>query len=88
MLNGHVESFNGRLRGECLNANWFRNLEDGRNKISAWLNEYNSERSHSSPGYRTPDEFAAILKSSVGYWIICTSSNSICLVRSLFILPG
>jgi len=34
--NGHVESFNGRLRDECLNANWFRNLMDARAKITAW----------------------------------------------------
>jgi putative transposase len=65
MQNGHVESFNGRFRDECLNANWFRNLEDARNKISAWQNEYNSERPHSSLGYRTPNQFAAQLKSSV-----------------------
>jgi putative transposase len=65
MQNGHVESFNGRLRDECLNANWFRNLLDARAKISAWRDEYNGERPHSSLGYRTPNEFAAILKSSV-----------------------
>ncbi len=65
MQNGHVESFNGRLRDECLNANWFRNLMDARAKIGAWRDEYNGERPHSSLGYRTPNEFAAILKSSV-----------------------
>jgi putative transposase len=65
MQNGHVESFNGRLRDECLNANWFHNLMDARAKISAWRDEYNGERPHSSLGYRTPNEFAATLKSSV-----------------------
>jgi len=65
MQNGHVESFNGRLRDECLNANWFRNLADARGKIGAWKDEYNGERPHSSLGYRTPNEFAEILKSSV-----------------------
>jgi transposase InsO family protein len=65
MQNGHVESFNGRLRDECLNANWFRNLFDARGKIAAWRDEYNGERPHSSLGYRTPNEFAAVLKSSV-----------------------
>jgi putative transposase len=65
MQNGHVESFNGRLRDECLNANWFHNLADARQKIGAWGEEYNGERPHSSLGYRTPNEFAAILKSSV-----------------------
>lgn len=65
MQNGHVESFNGRLRAECLNANWFHNLMDARAKIRAWHEEYNGERPHSSLGYRTPNEFAAIWKSSV-----------------------
>jgi len=65
MQNGHVESFNGRLRDECLNANWFRNLVDARGKIASWRHEYNDERPHSSLGYRTPNEFAEQLKSSV-----------------------
>ena len=52
MQNGHVESFNGGLRDECLNANWFRNLMDARAKITAWREEYNGERPPSSLGYR------------------------------------
>jgi transposase InsO family protein len=63
--NGHVESFNGRLRDECLNATWFRNLADARKKITGWQDEYNCERPHSSLGYRTPNEFAEVLKSSM-----------------------
>ena len=59
MQNGHVESFNGRLRAECLNASWFHNLFDARLKIRAWQEEYNGERPHSSLGGRTPNEFAA-----------------------------
>ena len=58
MQNGHVESFNGRLRDECLNANWFATLVDARQKIEAWRQEYNNERPHSSLNYRTPREFA------------------------------
>jgi putative transposase len=65
MQNGHIESFNGRLRDECLNANWFHNLADARAKIRAWRDEYNGERPHSSLGYRTPNEFAGTLRSSV-----------------------
>ena len=65
MQNGHIESFNGRLRDECLNANWFHNLADARAQIGAWRDEYNSERPHSSLGYRTPNEFAEQLKSSL-----------------------
>jgi len=64
MQNGHVESFNGRFRDECLNATWFHNLADARAKIAGWRREYNGERPHSSLGYRTPNEFAETLKSS------------------------
>ena len=56
--NAYVESFNGRLREECLNVSWFQNLFDARRKIAAWRQEYNEERPHSSLGYRTPREFA------------------------------
>ena len=50
---------------KCLNASWFRTLADAKQKIAFWRNEYNSERPHSSLGYRTPNEFAEVLKSSV-----------------------
>jgi len=58
MQNGRVESFNGRLRDECLNANWFPTLGEAKRKIEQWREEYNRERPHSSLGYRTPEEFA------------------------------
>ena len=57
MQNGHVESFHGRLRDECLNVSWFRTLNDVRCTLSAWREEYNCERPHSSLDYRTPQEF-------------------------------
>jgi putative transposase len=56
--NGHVGSFHGRFRDECLNASWFWNLWDARRKISDWRIEYNQQRPHSSLDYRTPAEFA------------------------------
>jgi putative transposase len=59
MQNGFSESFNGRLRDECLNANWFWDLRDARMKIERWRAEYNQERPHSSLGYQTPAQFAA-----------------------------
>ena len=62
--NPHVESFHGRLREECLTLSWFQNLFDARRKISAWRIEYNEERPHSSLGYRTPKEFATLLKAA------------------------
>lgn len=48
--NAYVESFNGRLRDECLNANWFTSLGDARRKIEAWRLDYNQQRPHSSLG--------------------------------------
>ena len=56
--NSFIESFNGRFRDECLNANWFENLADARRKIEAWRVEYNQHRPHSALAYRTPEEFA------------------------------
>jgi len=56
MQNGHVESFHGRLRDECLNVSWFRTLNDVRSTLASWRREYNCERPHSSLGYRTPEE--------------------------------
>ena len=58
MQNGHVESFHGRLRDECLNVSWFRTLNDVRLTIDRWRHEYNCERPHSSLDYRTPREFS------------------------------
>lgn len=58
MQNGHVESFHSRLRDECLDFNWFRNLFDARRKIALWRIDYNCARPHSSLAYRTPNEFA------------------------------
>jgi len=62
--NAHVESFNGRLREECLNLSWFQHLFDARRKIAAWRREYNEERPHSSLDYRTPEEFAALVRKN------------------------
>ena len=58
MENGYVESFNGRLRDECLNENWFGDLAEARRMIEAWRQDYNRCRPHSALGYQTPEEFA------------------------------
>ena len=55
--NGHIESFNGRLRDECLNVQQFLSLADARQKIEAWRCDYNHVRPHSSLGHLTPNEF-------------------------------
>ncbi len=57
--NAFIESFNSRLREECLNEHVFVSLDDARSKIEQWRIEYNRERPHSSLGYLTPEEFAA-----------------------------
>jgi putative transposase len=57
--NAFVESFNGRLRDECLNAHWFLSLADARAKIEAWRRFYNESRPHTSLGWMTPSEYAA-----------------------------
>lgn len=56
--NANVESLNGRLRQECLNATWFMSLEDARGKIAAWRQYYNESRPHSALDWATPTEFA------------------------------
>ena len=55
--NGTDESFNGRLREECLDLEWFRNREEACVLIEAWRIHYNGIRPHSSLGYLTPNEF-------------------------------
>lgn len=55
--NAYMESFNGRLRDECLNQNWFMSMEHARRVIEEWRLEYNQERPHSSLGNLTPNEF-------------------------------
>lgn len=66
--NAMIESFNGRFRDECLNVNWFLSLEDAKDKIEAWRQDYNGSRPHTSLGDRTPREFARCCqaKTSVG----------------------
>lgn len=59
--NAYIESFNGKLRDECLNEHMFIDLRDARNKIEAWRKDYNSIRPHSSLNNLTPEEFAGTL---------------------------
>jgi putative transposase len=52
--NGAVESFNGKLRDECLNREWFVNLRDAKVVIAQWRAFYNHKRPHSALGYKPP----------------------------------
>ena len=55
--NARGESFNGRLRDECLNIEWFYGLREAQVMVENWRRFYNEERPHSSLNYRTPVEF-------------------------------
>ena len=56
--NALIEAFNGRFREECLNQSWFLSLEDAREKIESWRQEYNSNRPHGALDNLAPEEFA------------------------------
>ena len=58
MQNAFVESFNGRFRDELLNETLFTSLAEAREEITAWREDYNRHRPHSSLGNLTPQEFA------------------------------
>jgi len=55
--NAFIESFNGKLRDECLNQHWFVSPEEARRIIESWRLDYNTARPHSSLGYMTPEAF-------------------------------
>jgi putative transposase len=54
--NAFIESFNGRLRDECLNQHWFWSLADARQIVEEWRLDYNRARPHSAIGWLTPEE--------------------------------
>ncbi len=56
--NAVIESFNGRLRDECLNQHWFLSLDEARAVTEAWREDYHRVRPHGALGNRTPSEFA------------------------------
>ena len=60
--NALIESFNGRLRQECLNENWFLSLNDAREKIESWRQDYNHDRPHRALKGLAPTQFARSLQ--------------------------
>jgi putative transposase len=54
--NPYIESFNGRLRAECLNQYWFETLAEAREEIESWRVDYNERRPHTSLGWVPPQE--------------------------------
>ncbi|HIG26637.1 MAG TPA: transposase [Verrucomicrobiales bacterium] len=57
---GHIESFHDKFRDECLNRELFGSLKVARVIVEQWRKEYNQQRPHSSLGYSSPDEYAAV----------------------------
>jgi len=60
--NAFIESFNGKLRDECLNETLFASLSDAREELANWQDDYNNHRPHSSIGNLTPSEFVEKIK--------------------------
>jgi putative transposase len=56
--NAYAESFNGKLRDECLNESWLISMADARSRIEAWRADYNQVRPHSGLANLTPSAFA------------------------------
>jgi putative transposase len=65
MQNAFIESFNSRLRDECLNEHVFLSLAEARATVAAWCDDYNHSRPHSSLGALTPSEFAQLKAQSL-----------------------
>lgn len=89
MQNAYVESFNSKLREECLRVSWFQNLFEARRIIANWRRDYNERRPHSSLNYMTPAEFAAhasggkdagsaCLKNDVPFFTFPTTTAAAC----------
>ena len=67
--NCFIESFNGRLRDECLNLHWFRSLADARQIVEEWRLDYNQSRPHSSLRGLTPEEYRLEITAAEAEWI-------------------
>ena len=63
--NGFAESFNGKLRDECLNREWFKDIVEARQIIERWRTFYNNQRPHSAIGYRPPSQVRVQWQSRV-----------------------
>jgi len=75
--NMYMESFNGRLRDECLNMHYFTSLDHARQVIEEWRIDYNTERPHSSLDDLTPEEFIRTLEEKTPTAIaVGSASNS------------
>lgn len=74
--NAYIESFNGRLRDECLNEHWFVSLGHARTIIEAWRQEYNNERPKKALDGLTPATYAKSLAKKSGK--LSSDSKALC----------
>ena len=74
--NGYIESFNGRLRDECLNIEVFANLTDAREKIERWRRDYNQQRPHSAMDDRALEEFARTVEQRPFAFLIVNKAGA------------
>lgn len=73
--NAYIESFNGKLRDECLNENWFMNLSHAREIIADWRKDYNEVRPHSSLNNLTPIEFVGKVANPLGGYMVANTKK-------------
>lgn len=70
MQNGYIESFNGKLRDECLNENMFESLLEAKVLVERWRKDYNEQRPHSSLGGLTPEAYAREMNRTINLAVV------------------
>jgi putative transposase len=86
--NGFIESFNGWLRDECLNVEWFGSLHEAREKLAQWRDHYNLQRPHSALDDRTPASFASTYATSTACFALTEWNAASCGPRQRFAAPA
>src|SRR5947209_8483490 len=86
--NGFIESFNGRLRGECLNVEWCGTLHEAQEKLAQWRTHYNFQRPHSALADRTPASFARTHEASAACFAPIKRNTASCGPRQGFAAPA
>lgn len=74
--NGFIESFNGKLREECLSVNYFSNMQEAKDIVERWRRDYNEVRPHSSLKAMTPSEYAKQALVQEVNNVECISNNN------------
>ena len=86
--NGFIESFNGRLRDECLNVEWFSSLHEAQQTLARWRIHYNHQRPHSALNDRSPATFATQYTESIQRFAPMSVNKAIEQPRQGFATPA